>query len=328
MRVNRNLVAEKAGVSSATVSRVFNSPSTVSDVLRNKVLAAAKELGYSPNLAAAQLRRSGTGVIAVVEIAKKGRPYYWGGLASFDWFYGQAMRGLQKAIEQTSWQLRFASITSRDDLKQLEQTCDGIIGYDIDSSDEEEILSDLAVPCILCHHTMPHSSLCRFSTDNVKGGAIQAQYLKDLGKKKPLYITGYLHEVEPHFHRYQGFTSVGWDHLQVAEVDFGKRGEMEKYAPTVKEMMRSGRIDSIAAVNDFALTKLLMHLDAPLASVGYDAAPFTNFLPGKIASIDVHIGTIYTRALSCLIAHLAGEKLESRTFIPSLVIKGEEGLNL
>lgn len=50
-------VAKYAGVSTTTVSRVLNSPEIVSSQTKYKVQEAISELGYTPNLAAASLRR-------------------------------------------------------------------------------------------------------------------------------------------------------------------------------------------------------------------------------------------------------------------------------
>ena len=50
-------VAKKAGVSIATVSRVFNNTSYVSEDLVEKVIAAASSLGYKPNRVAQSLRK-------------------------------------------------------------------------------------------------------------------------------------------------------------------------------------------------------------------------------------------------------------------------------
>ena len=49
-RSNIYKVAEKAGVSFVTVSRVFNNHPHVSVAMRERVLAAAREVGYSPKL--------------------------------------------------------------------------------------------------------------------------------------------------------------------------------------------------------------------------------------------------------------------------------------
>ncbi|ATC32549.1 LacI family DNA-binding transcriptional regulator [Caulobacter vibrioides] len=58
-------VAAKAGVSIKTVSRVMNNEPNVRPVMRERVLAAAGELGYSPNLSARSLAGSRSFVIAV-----------------------------------------------------------------------------------------------------------------------------------------------------------------------------------------------------------------------------------------------------------------------
>ena len=59
-------IAAQAGVSIATVSHAFRNPGRVSDATREKVLAAAKEAGYTPNKLAANLRTSKSGNIVVI----------------------------------------------------------------------------------------------------------------------------------------------------------------------------------------------------------------------------------------------------------------------
>ncbi len=59
-------VSGKAGVSPATVSRVFNTPQIVRPQVRERVQAAARELGYRPNSSARSLRTQRTKAIGVV----------------------------------------------------------------------------------------------------------------------------------------------------------------------------------------------------------------------------------------------------------------------
>src|SRR6516164_4161562 len=49
-------VAERAGVSTATVSRVLSGVAGVREPLKSKVLEASRALGYRPNRAARELR--------------------------------------------------------------------------------------------------------------------------------------------------------------------------------------------------------------------------------------------------------------------------------
>ena len=59
-------VAERAGVSRSTVSRVFLQPHVVAEDARRRVLAAAEALGYEPNPVARSLRRGLTGNLGLV----------------------------------------------------------------------------------------------------------------------------------------------------------------------------------------------------------------------------------------------------------------------
>ena len=59
-------VAARAGVSPATVSRVFTQPDAVAAETRRRVLGVAEELRYTPNPVARSLARGRTGNIGIV----------------------------------------------------------------------------------------------------------------------------------------------------------------------------------------------------------------------------------------------------------------------
>ena len=59
-------IAQKLGVSSATISNAFNRPDQLSPALRKKIMKACEKLGYTgPNAAARSLRTGKTGIIGV-----------------------------------------------------------------------------------------------------------------------------------------------------------------------------------------------------------------------------------------------------------------------
>jgi LacI family repressor for deo operon, udp, cdd, tsx, nupC, and nupG len=68
---NIHAVAKRAGVSTATVSRVLSRPDVVAPDTRLKVLKAVEHLGYAPNSAAKHLRtrRSGKILVTVPDIS-------------------------------------------------------------------------------------------------------------------------------------------------------------------------------------------------------------------------------------------------------------------
>ena len=59
-------VAKEAGVSRTTVSNVFNNRARYSEETRQAVLAAAKKLGYKPNLAAKSLITNQSHLIGII----------------------------------------------------------------------------------------------------------------------------------------------------------------------------------------------------------------------------------------------------------------------
>ncbi|GAA2658959.1 LacI family DNA-binding transcriptional regulator [Streptomyces vastus] len=62
-------VAARAGVSTATVSNALNGTGRLSEATRQRVLAAARELGYAPVSTARALARGGTGVLGLTMTA-------------------------------------------------------------------------------------------------------------------------------------------------------------------------------------------------------------------------------------------------------------------
>ena len=59
-------VAERAGVSLKTVSRVLSAPDTVSEKTRSKVFAAAKALNFVPDRRAQAMRSGRSGVVGLL----------------------------------------------------------------------------------------------------------------------------------------------------------------------------------------------------------------------------------------------------------------------
>ena len=86
-------VAEKAGVSISTVSRVLTGSAPVSPGLRQRVIAAVEELGYRPNPLARGLRMRRTAVIGLL-IPDISNP-----------FFGQLARVVEEAANKRGYSI-------------------------------------------------------------------------------------------------------------------------------------------------------------------------------------------------------------------------------
>ena len=111
-------VAQRAGVSSATVSRVLNQPGKVTEALRSRVQRAVEELGYVPHGAARALasRRSKT-VGAIVPTIDNA-------------IFAASLQHLQDKLSSSGYTLLLAS--SNYDLDHERKECQALVEKNID----------------------------------------------------------------------------------------------------------------------------------------------------------------------------------------------------
>ena len=101
-------VARRAGVSTATVSRIINnSPKPVADALRERVLAAVDELQFVPNANAQQLARAHRSAVGVI-VHDVSDPYF-----------AEITRGLQRVATEHG-RLVIICNSYRDPARELE----------------------------------------------------------------------------------------------------------------------------------------------------------------------------------------------------------------
>ena len=174
-------VAEKAGVSIATVSRVLNSPEHVSQKSREKVLAAIDGLGFMPKADARDRARKDIGRIGVIT------PFFT--LPSF----AQRLRGIAAALVNSSYDLTVYPVDSMTRLESyftvlpFSNQVDGLIlvSLPIDNNSLRR-LKQSSIPVILIeNHITGYSSI---EIDNYHGGKLAARHFIDKNYKKCAYV--------------------------------------------------------------------------------------------------------------------------------------------
>jgi len=326
-KIDRNQVAQLAGVSSATVSRVFNHPDKVSKEKRKIVLSAAEKLNYKPNINASILARGINGRILLLDNNKllkydRSNSYY------YSWLYVDLLNQIRDVLKDTVYEL---VISNLEDLRIHDSSSlrefDGIICFDIDSDEDLLIVRDSGIPFVFGHHVRDIHLPNKIYTDNFYGGYLQARFLKDSGHKKVIYITGLLNQLNAHKERYEGFCDVyGKDNHLLIEGKVGKDGGAESIR-SVLDQIKDNKYTAVAAVNDltaigiyFELLSMGMSIPENISIIGYDNLPFTNLLPSKLSTIDLKIGRLYKEAAEHLLKVINGgnSKLKGN-FKPSLI---------
>ncbi len=177
-------IAERAEVSTATVSRVLNGSSRVSSETRERVEDAARALNYRPHVTAKSLARQKTDTLAVVIPVMAND------------FYVNVLRGMQEALEQRATDLdliAFAASNPQQATNQIDRASqrgrsEGLLLLSMTPSKavaDRLIRGDLPVALV----DAEHSGFDSVSMDNVLGGYLATKHLIDQGFRRIAHIT-------------------------------------------------------------------------------------------------------------------------------------------
>ncbi|GGQ13552.1 LacI family DNA-binding transcriptional regulator [Streptosporangium pseudovulgare] len=171
-------VAARAGVSISTVSRVLNSPGSVSERTRRKVLATVDELGFTPKPDAVARARRGVGRIGVIapytsypSVARRLRGVL---RAAGDGPLEVVLFDQESAVESTSPLLSSLPVTGRlDGLIVVSLPLDGTVA---------DRLTALRLPAVLID--VRHPGFDSVFTDDDAGGRLAAGHLLGRGHRR------------------------------------------------------------------------------------------------------------------------------------------------
>ena len=182
-------VAEMAGVSRATASRVMNGSTRVSSGTRRAVEQAARRLGYVPNQAARNLVTRRSNSIGLVIPEPTARLYG-------DPFFPRLVRGITEALTPLNLPLVLFMPQSGADEARLEhylggEHVDGVLLVSLHGPDPLPVrLARRGVPVVLGGRLLSPAVLSRVDVDNVQGAVQAVQHLTSLGRRAVATVAG------------------------------------------------------------------------------------------------------------------------------------------
>lgn len=188
-RVTISDVASALGVAVSTVSNAYNRPDQLSAQLRERILAAATELGYpGPDPVARGLRRQHAGSVGVLFAERLS--YAFGDPAAV-----QVLEGIASALEPAG--LGLLLVPGRaDDLTTVQRAMvDGFIVYSmLDQDPLVEAALRRRLPTVLLDQP-PRVGVPSLTVNDVEGARQAAEYLLQLGHRRFAIITDRLTEL-------------------------------------------------------------------------------------------------------------------------------------
>lgn len=308
MRVSIRDVAHRAGVSISTVSRVLNDTCPVQEDKRDLVIAAAAELGYTPNPAALSLLSKRTGGLGVL------LPFVSGE------FFSELLSGLDQAAQDEGLFL-VVSTSHRHPgefqkaIQVLDKRVDGLVvmAPELDAAGAALVLKS-ETPLVLINTYADGLSADVFNFDNYAGARAVTEHFLEAGHRQLALILGPPLSRDAQ-ERARGFHAAldGTPGANAIEVPGGYTREAG-YAAALAIATAMPRPTAIVAANDYCAMGVLSALHAigvsvpdEIAVAGFDGLPSGQYTVPPLTTVRVPIGEIGYRAVNRLAARLRGE---------------------
>ncbi len=283
-------VAEEAGVSIATVSRVINGNRPVSDKLEQRVRDAMRKLHYHPSSVARSLKVQESRLVGVL-IPILEHPAYSRMASSVERsLFDNGYRGLVCNSEENE-ERENAYIEML-----LRQRVDGIIintsarnpAYlrELDKNDVPIVLFDRMIADVACHQVF---------CDNTHGGYTAVEYLAGLGHRRVGVIAAPAYP-EPIKRRMEGVRQAMQDYGLDNDPALVKIGDSQMfdmgYAATRELLSLKERPTAIFALTDVtavgvmhAARELGVRIPDELSIMGYDNIPIASYMLPPLTTI-------------------------------------------
>ncbi|WP_405902560.1 LacI family transcriptional regulator [Streptomyces sp. NBC_00656] len=189
-RITIKDVAARAGVSKGAVSLAFNNKRGVSEITRERIFEAAKELGWSPNLTARSLSSQRVDIIGLA-LCRPAR------LLGLEPFYMDFISGIESVLAERSYSLLLRLVRDLDEETELykswwrSQTIAGAILVDFHENDPRvPSLQPIGLPAVAVGHPSLTGSFPAVWTDDATAAAEAVRYLAALGHRRIARVGG------------------------------------------------------------------------------------------------------------------------------------------
>ncbi len=311
-------VAARAGVSVATVSRVFNKQEIVKKETLEKVIAAAEELNYQPNSVARSLVSGKSGVVGLI-VPDITNPYF-----------AYISRGCSDELNKQQITLALYNSdeqSSREDymLRLINQRqADGLIVTSETASVSTAIqnLSFNKLPTVYIERRPDEPNIDAVYLDNRLAAHLAVQHLLKLNHKKIAIITGLMNTVTG-LERFQGFaeTLVRADIPLPDEYIIQSNFKLEGGVSAAHKILAlsdpptavfiSSDLMAYGAIGEFVLNNRKVPED--ISVVGCEDLPFSSYFSPSLTTIHVPIYELGKRGAQLLIKRLEKPSRKSNT---------------
>jgi LacI family transcriptional regulator len=317
-------VAEEAGVSPSTVSRILNGTAKVSEAKVRAVRAAISKLQFEPNPVARSLARGRSSSVGVV-IQTIDSP-----------FYGEALAAIEKGLFRANYSALFLSGHWREDDERrciqhlLARRVEGIILVTSCLPDEEIIRLARTVPLVLTGRKVLADRIHSLDVDNTPGAQLATEYLIGQGHRRIAHIAGTAGHPDSR-QRLAGYRAalathrIAYAPKLVVQGDYTDAGGFRAMNDLLDSKVE---FTALFAANDqtaygamLACHRRGYKIPGDISIVGFDDLPSSSFIIPPLTTVHRAINEIGERAAEAMIDLLEGRRPVSRVTHETLAIR-------
>ncbi len=330
MPVTLQDIADRLGVSVATVSRALAGYSDVAENTRQRVLKAAKEMGYRPNIIARRLQQQRTETLGFVI------PTY--GPRFSDPFFSELLAGIGNEAAEQEYDLLVSTRPPEEEMRVYErmvreQRVDGMLVVRTRHQDPRiAYLIEQNFPFVAFGRSDLSADFPSVDVNGEAGMRQLTQHLIDLGHRRIAYV-GAPPSLMFASHRLAGYKKA----LAANDIPFdecllmvGQLTERSGHAAGRDLLMETPRPTAIIACNDLMALGLIsaaqglnLTVGEDVAVTGFDDVPLAAHSHPPLTTVRQPIYEIGRRICHMLIGILRQEPLEERHVLlePELVVR-------
>ncbi|MBT8100763.1 MAG: LacI family transcriptional regulator [Gammaproteobacteria bacterium] len=311
-------VAELAGVSQSAVSRVFQDGASASKRMRDRVLAAADQLGYRPNAIARGLITQRSNMVAVV-ISKLTNLYYPEVLVQLT----------QRLSERGVRVLLFALERESDSATILEQMLqyrvDGILTAAMFTAEQLKTIDNAHIPLVFYNRSLNDQLVSSVRCDQEEGERWLVDQLVAAGHRSFGIVEGPADSVvsiERKMGALNELASKGISDVTTVSGDYGYETGRECFAELVKK--HGSPPDAVIAANDVmaigcideARHNFKLRVPEDISVVGFDGVGPARYAAYNVTTVRQPVQRMAESAASMLIERIENPELspEKRLF--------------
>lgn len=323
-------VANKAGVSVSTVSKVFNNYDDVNESTRAKVKKAGEELNYNPDGAEKSLPRDDNKRIGLfIEDYKKD--------STSEFFVYEIMMGFKQNILQYGYEVVLLPTTTSDQkqrpISELVSSYNlkGVffLGLKLNDPYYDEMKAG-SFPCVLYDMPINREKAGSVGVDSLKGARMATEHLLELGHRKIAFVNGYKEafvcneRLNGYFLALNRF-DVPINKELIYESDFTEDGAKRAIQAILK---RDDSITAVFAASDLMAVGVIKYLNSigrkvpdDVSVVGFDDINIASLITPGLTTIKQDRFEIGASAAILLLNLISCRNLHNVLLEPQLVIR-------